>query len=97
VLVDTLSLYIAIVAAASMIIGNTLALRQVNVKRMMAYSGIAQAGYLLVPFATLTVLMFEQTIFYLVAYLLANMGAFAIIMIVNRDQNTEDIQSFAGL
>lgn len=97
VLVDTLSLYIAIVAAASMIIGNTLAMRQVNVKRMMAYSGIAQAGYLLVPFATLTVLMFEQTIFYLVAYLLANMGAFAIIMIVNRDQNTEDIQSFAGL
>lgn len=97
VLVDTLGLYIAIIAGASMIIGNTLAVRQVNIKRMMAYSGIAQAGYLLVPFATLTVLMFEQTIFYLVAYLLANMGIFAIIMIVNRDQQTEDIKSFAGL
>ncbi|AMA71654.1 MULTISPECIES: NADH-quinone oxidoreductase subunit NuoN [Aneurinibacillus] len=97
VLVNTLSVYIAIVAAASMIIGNTLAMRQVNIKRMMAYSGIAQAGYLLVPFATLTVLMFEQTMFYLVAYLFANMGAFAIIMLVNRDQKTEDLKSFAGL
>lgn len=97
VLVDTLGLYIAIVAGASMIIGNTLAMRQVNIKRMMAYSGIAQAGYLLVPFATLTVLMFEQTIFYLVAYLLANMGAFAIIMLVNRERQTEDVKSFAGL
>jgi NADH-quinone oxidoreductase subunit N len=97
VLVENLGVYIAVIAAASMIIGNTLALRQVNIKRMMAYSGIAQAGYLLVPFATLTVLMFDQTVFYLVAYLLANLGAFAIIMIVNRDQQTEDLKSFAGL
>jgi NADH-quinone oxidoreductase subunit N len=97
VLLDKLSLYVGIVAAASMIIGNTMALRQVNIKRMMAYSGIAQAGYLLVPFATFTLLMYEQTIFYFVAYLLANMGIFAIIMIVNRDQNTEDVKSFAGL
>jgi NADH-quinone oxidoreductase subunit N len=94
---DELTLYIGIVAAASMIIGNTMALRQVNMKRLMAYSGIAQAGYLLVPFATLTVLMYEQTLFYLIAYLFANMGIFAIMTIVARDQGHDEIRGFAGL
>ncbi|WP_051330804.1 NADH-quinone oxidoreductase subunit NuoN [Aneurinibacillus terranovensis] len=88
---------VAIVAGASMILGNTMALRQVNAKRLMAYSSIAQAGYLLVPFATFTILLYEQTIFYLFAYLCANMGIFAVMMLVNRDQNTEDVTSFAGL
>ncbi|BAU26483.1 proton-translocating NADH-quinone oxidoreductase chain N [Aneurinibacillus soli] len=97
IIAGKLALYISIIAAASMIIGNTLALRQVNVKRMMAYSGIAQAGYLLVPLASLTGLLLDQTVFYLIAYLLANMGAFAVIMIVNRDQQTEDVKGFAGL
>ena len=80
-----------------MIIGNTMALRQVNMKRLMAYSGIAQAGYLLVPFATLTVLMYEQTLFYLIAYLFANMGIFAIMTIVARDQGHDEVRGFAGL
>jgi NADH-quinone oxidoreductase subunit N len=89
--------YLSIIAALSMVIGNTMALRQTNVKRMMAYSGIAQAGYLLVPFVALTPLFFEQVIFYLFAYLLANFGAFAVIMVVTRDQQTEDLKGFAGL
>lgn len=96
-MMDEIMLVIGILAAVSMIVGNTLALRQTNVKRMMAYSSIAQAGYILVPFATLTVLVFEQTVFYLIAYLMMNMGAFAILMIVTRDRNSEDISSFAGL
>lgn len=96
-LVDNLALYLGIVAAASMIIGNTMALRQVNMKRMMAYSGIAQAGYLLVPFATFTVLLFEQTLFYLIAYLFANMGIFAIMALVAKDQGHDEIRGFAGL
>lgn len=97
VLIDEITFIIGILAAISMIVGNTLALRQTNIKRMMAYSSIAQAGYILVPFATITSLIFEQTVFYLVAYLLMNMGAFAIIMIVTRDRGTEDLISFAGL
>jgi NADH-quinone oxidoreductase subunit N len=97
ILVDELTFVIGVLAAISMIVGNTLALRQTNIKRMMAYSSIAQAGYILVPFATITSLVFEQTVFYLVAYLLMNMGAFAVIMIVTRDRDTEDIRSFAGL
>ena len=74
-----------------------MALRQVNMKRMMAYSGIAQAGYLLVPFASLTILMFEQTMFYLFAYLLANMGIFAILTLVGKDEDSDEVRSFAGL
>lgn len=92
-----ISFYLAIVAALSMIFGNIMALRQTNVKRLMAYSGIAQAGYLLVPFVTLTQLFFEQTVFYLFAYLLMTFGAFAVIMVVIQDQKSEDIKAFAGL
>lgn len=94
---ERLSLIIAAIAILSMIIGNTMALRQTNVKRLMAYSGVAQAGYLLVPLASLTPLFFEQTVYYLIGYLLANFGAFAILMIVFRDQETEELKGFAGL
>ncbi|MGG4493320.1 NADH-quinone oxidoreductase subunit NuoN [Brevibacillus reuszeri] len=91
------SLYLGLMAAASMIIGNTMALRQTNVKRMMAYSGIAQAGYLLVPFVPPTTLFFSEVIFYLFAYLLVSFGAFAVIMVVAQEQQTEDLKGFAGL
>lgn len=91
------SLYLGLMAAASMIIGNTMALRQTNVKRMMAYSGIAQAGYLLVPFVPPTTLFFGEVIFYLFGYLLVSFGAFAVIMVVTREQGTEEIKGFAGL
>lgn len=94
---EDLGLYLSFVAGLSMIIGNTMAIRQTNVKRMMAYSGIAQAGYLLVPFVTLTAFFFEQITFYLFAYLLMSFGAFAIIMVVTRDQGTEELKAFAGL
>ncbi len=97
ILLEEYSWYLAILAGLSMIIGNTMALRQTNVKRIMAYSGIAQAGYILVPFITLTQLFFEQSIFYLFAYLLASFGAFAVIQVVSRDQQTEELKGFAGL
>lgn len=91
------SLFIGWMAAASMILGNVMALRQANVKRMMAYSGIAQAGYLLVPFVPPTTLFFSEVIFYLFGYLLVSFGVFAVIMVVSREQQTEDLKGFAGL
>lgn len=91
------ALILAVVAGASMIIGNTMALRQTNVKRLMAFSGVAQAGYLLVPFAPPTLLFFGEVTFFLFAYLLASFGVFAVIMIVARDQQTHDLKGFAGL
>lgn len=90
-------IYIAILAAATMIIGNVMALRQTNIKRMMAYSSIAQAGYLLVPIATVSPMMLDYLTYYLIAYLLMNLGMFAILAAVTKDRGSDDITSFAGL
>lgn len=92
------SFIIAVMAAITMITGNFIALTQNNVKRLMAYSGIAQAGYLLVPFAVVLG-NFSSTviIFYSVAYLMMTLGAFAVITLVTEDSGMNDLSSFAGL
>jgi NADH-quinone oxidoreductase subunit N len=90
-------IYIVAIAILTMIVGNIMALRQTNIKRLFAYSSVAQAGYLLVPFATLSVFMFENIWFYLVIYLFMNLGAFMIIQLVTTQTGSEDIKSFAGL
>ena len=95
-LIDTQD-FIAFLAIITMVVGNVMALRQTNVKRLFAYSSIAQAGYILVPFVTLSVLMFENVWFYLLAYLFMNLGAFAILQLVTEKAKSEDIASFAGL
>ncbi|WP_071393304.1 NADH-quinone oxidoreductase subunit NuoN [Bacillus tuaregi] len=89
--------YIAFIAAATMIIGNVVALRQTNIKRLFAYSSVAHAGYLLVAVAALSLFMFDSLWFYLVAYLFMNMGAFAIIQLVTEKSDSEDLSHFAGL
>jgi len=88
---------IAVIAAITMIVGNTIALRQKNIKRLFAYSSIAHAGYLLVPFISLSPLWLEGIWFYLVAYLLMNLGMFAILQVVTEKMESEEISSFAGL
>jgi NADH-quinone oxidoreductase subunit N len=88
--------YIAFLAGATMIIGNVIALRQKNIKRLFAYSSIAHAGYILVILATLQFL-FNTLWFYLAAYLFMNLGAFAIIQLVTSKKKSEDISHFAGL
>ncbi|RNA67801.1 NADH-quinone oxidoreductase subunit N [Alteribacter keqinensis] len=90
---------IAIVAAVTMIAGNLIALTQHNVKRLMAYSGIAQAGYLLVPIAAFVTLDMTVSVilFYAVAYMVMTLGAFAVITIVTESSGSEDILSFSGL
>lgn len=90
---------IAVIAALTMIVGNTVALVQSNVKRLMAYSGIAQAGYLLVPLAALLNfnISMSMIIYYAFAYVFMTLGAFAIISYVTEEAKSEDISSFAGL
>lgn len=89
--------YIAIIAILTIIIGNIIALRQVNAKRLFAYSSIAHAGYLLIPFAALSEMVFEVVWFYLTAYLLMNLGAFAVIHAVTKEKEDVTIASFAGM
>ncbi len=90
-------------AALTMTVGNLVALRQTNIVRLLAYSSIAQAGYILVPFAVLA----DSTdsaktanvamIVYLLIYAAMNLGAFAVVMAVARKTRSGEISSFGGL
>lgn len=94
-------LTLLVLAAAAMILGNAAALRQKNMKRLLAYSGIANAGYLLVPLGLVLDQMhadnFAAMFFYLVAYALMNIGMFAVIMVVSHASGHEQMSGFAGL
>ncbi len=74
-----LRMAIALAAALTMIVGNLTALVQTNVKRMLAYSSISHAGYLLLAFVAGTPQSFTGVLFYLIAYLAMNMGAFGLL------------------
>ncbi len=100
-----------ILAAASMTVGNTVALRQTNIVRMLAYSGVAQAGYMLAPLAVLTTdvvttggtttIVADQalaaTVTYLAIYAAMNLGAFAVVMAVARKTRSAEIDDYRGL
>lgn len=96
-LLTVMSDYIAVIAAVTMIVGNILALRQRNIKRLFAYSSIAHAGYVLAAFVALSPFIFDAIWFYLLAYVLMNLGAFAVIQVVVTKTGKEDIAEFAGL
>jgi NADH-quinone oxidoreductase subunit N len=88
-----------ILAAASMTIGNLLALRQDNIVRMMAYSGVAQAGFMLAPLAVAGEIGDEAvvaTVTYLLIYAAMTLGAFAVIIALARKTGSAKIESFNG-
>lgn len=90
-------LLVAILSALTMTIGNLAAIPQRNLKRLMAYSSIAHAGYLLMGFSALTHEGVQAVLFYLVTYLLMNLGAFLIISAVADRIGTEEIDGYRGL
>jgi len=77
---------LAVVAAASMIVGNVTALVQSNLKRMLAYSSVAHAGYILVGLAAGNAEGSTGILFYLVAYVVVNIGAFGILSLVESSE-----------
>jgi NADH-quinone oxidoreductase subunit N len=89
-----------VLAALSMTVGNLIALRQTNVVRLLAYSGIAQAGFMLAPFAVMGTNA-EEAITAVVSYLLIyagmNLGAFAVVIAVSRKTKSGEIASMGGL
>ena len=89
---------IAVIAASSMIVGNVVAISQSNIKRMLAYSSIAHAGYMLSGVAAGSVQGEVGVMFYLSAYAFMNLGAFGVISVVERDHSEGlGIDSYAGL
>lgn len=91
-----------VLAAASMTAGNVMALRQRNVVRLLAYSGVAQAGYMLAPLAVAGLSAstadhaLSATVTYLVIYAAMNLGAFAVVIALARKTRSADLESFRG-
>src|SRR5437660_7592506 len=90
---------IATIAAITMIVGNVGALGQTSLKRLLGYSGVAQAGYMLTGVVVGTQLGIQATVLYLFAYLGMNLAAFAVIVAAERERPEigDDIVGLAGL
>lgn len=88
---------LAIISAVTMTLGNLCAIPQENIKRLLAYSGIAHAGYLLMGVAILTSEGITSVLFYLVMYLFTNLAAFLVVMILVNRAGQEEIPSYRGL
>ena len=89
-------LLIVIISILSMTIGNIMALRQKNVKRMLAFSGISHAGFMLMALLTLSTAA-STLLYYTAAYALAGIAAFAVIIMVTKNKDNENIENFNGL
>ncbi|HEY0798136.1 MAG TPA: NADH-quinone oxidoreductase subunit N [Candidatus Baltobacteraceae bacterium] len=87
-----------IMAALSMIVGNVAALAQTDMKRLLAYSGIAQLGYIVAALAGGTPMGIRYAMFYVVAYMFMNLGAFAVVALLSahHDEGSR-LRSFDGL
>lgn len=86
---------LAVLATATMFVGNLLALSQTNVKRLLAYSSIAQMGYLLIPVLAGGVLGVPSGAFYLVSYMAAAIAAFGVISIYSARKESGDLESLS--
>jgi NADH-quinone oxidoreductase subunit N len=92
-----------VLAALTMTVGNLIALRQTNIVRILAYSGIAQAGYILAPLAVAGTSpeaasqALHSIVIYLLVYAGMNLGAFAVVMAVARKTHSAEQSTFGGL
>ena len=85
-------------AVITMTAGNIIALAQNNMKRLLAYSSIAHAGYILVAFVTGDKVMSSSILYYLLVYTFMNLGAFTVVILLgNKDNAHEDLDSYGGL
>lgn len=97
---DIVGPFMWVLAALTMTIGNVVALRQTNIVRLLAYSGISQAGFMLAPFAVVGEIgdsALQSIVTYLLIYAAMNLGAFTVVMAVARKTGSGEISSFGGL
>ncbi len=87
----------AVLAAITMTLGNLLALPQHNLKRLLAYSSIAHAGYAMIGIVAVSQLGIASSVFYMLAYLVTNLAAFGIVMAVSRDMDSDEYEAYRGL
>jgi len=93
---DTFINIIVVISIASMTVGNIMALKQNNVKRMLAFSGVSHAGFMLMTLLTISNSA-GSLLYYATAYSLSGIAAFAVILYACKNKNNEDIVNFNGL
>ena len=91
------SFLIMALSILTMTIGNVVAISQTNIKRLLAYSSIAQAGYILMGLAVFNQTGLTGILIYLLAYAFTNLGAFAVVIAVSNHFQNDDLASYAGL
>ena len=97
---STASIWVPLVAALAsltIVAGNLMAIPQTNVKRMLAYSGVAHVGYMLMGLAATSASGASMVLFYLVAYLFGNMGAFLVVQAVHTSAGSDQMSAYRGL
>jgi NADH-quinone oxidoreductase subunit N len=88
---------LSIIALLTMTVGNLMAIPQKNVKRLLAYSTISQAGYILVGFVGASVIGISSVIFYLLVYTVTNIAAFAVVTAFSKATGSDNLDDYAGL
>ena len=86
-----------VICVLTLVVGNVLALKQTNIKRLLAYSGIAQIGYMLIGLLTQSGEGVAMLLFYLAAYLFTNVGIFAVVAAVGASTGSDEISAYRGL
>lgn len=93
---ESFKMVVVIISMASMTVGNIMALRQTNVKRMLAFSGVSHAGFMLMTLLSLSTSA-GSLLYYASAYSLSGIAAFSVILYVCKNRDNEDIVNFHGL
>lgn len=88
---------VTLLAVLTIVFGNVVAIPQTNIKRMLAYSSIAQAGYVLLGLVAFSDLGIAAILFYLMTYVFANIGAFAVVTAFYNQTGSLQIKDYAGL
>ena len=93
---EAFKIVVVVISMASMTVGNIMALRQTNVKRMLAFSGISHAGFMLMTLLSLSTSA-GSLLYYAAAYSLSGIAAFSVILYVCKNRDNEDVTNFHGL
>ena len=91
------TMVLAVLAAITMTVGNLLAIQQTNIKRLLAYSSVAHAGYAMIGVIAFSQLGAASVVFYLAAYIATNLLAFGIVMAFSKVTGLEDVKDYSGL
>ncbi len=89
--------FLILVSVLTMTVGNVAALTQTNMKRLLAYSSIAHAGYIMMGVVALSADGLRGLLVYLAAYLVMNLGAFLVVMLIHKEEGTFDLRDYAGM